>query len=537
MRLDPSSPHRPLVVVCLLLVISLVMIAFSGCREELHSEVFATATVQGVVQVSGQPVPGGYVEIQPAPGTMGNLRVGPIAPDGTFHLDRVAVGPVVVSLSRLPIGLIPSVRGPVDPRVFSLQWKPTERVPLERSIPPQSPYRLPPIDLLHEVARHQRKTAGRRKKRSGKGGLKSVPQLPKTLGLELDPYSRPSGRDKIRVDQALTTRIIYRDTQGSIHLDWPLDQLQAAIADAQGTVWVDFEDLDSEHNGEVEAMLRDIFHFHPLAIEDALKDVNVPRIDDWGQYLYLVINTIDFHPETDALQLHELDLFVGANFLVTYHHEPIEVLDRQHRLIEREPEERLRLGASHLLHHLLDEVVAEFLPAIEHLDDAINAAQDEVFDHATPATLRRIFHIKSCALRLNRVVIPMREVLNRLARDPYSQIVPEHRVYFRDVYDHLVRVHDIVESLRDLIGGALDTYLSIVSNRTNDIMKVLTLLNVMFLPMTFLAGFFGMNFFGETLMFTSPILPKTTLFWLTVTIMILTPVGMWLLARRRGWFE
>ncbi len=283
-------------------------------------------------------------------------------------------------------------------------------------------------------------------------------------------------------------------------------------------------------------MFRDIFHFHPLAIEDALKDVNVPRIDDWGTYLYLVVNTLDFHPETDELQLHELDLFVGTNYLLTYHHEAIEVLDRHRRLIEREPDERLRHGPSHLLYHLLDDVVAEFLPAIEHLDDAIDDAQDEVFDHATPHTLRRIFHIKSCALRLHRVVIPMREVLNRLARDPYSQIVPEHRVYFRDVYDHLVRVHDIVESLRDLIGGALDTYLSIVSNRTNDIMKVLTLLNVMFLPMTFLAGFFGMNFFGETLMFTAPILPKTALFWLTVTIMILTPVVMWLVARLRGWF-
>ena len=124
----------------------------------------------------------------------------------------------------------------------------------------------------------------------------------------------------------------------------------------------------------------------------------------------------------------------------------------------------------------------------------------------------------------------MREVLNRLARDPYAQIQAEHRIYFRDVYDHLVRIHDIVESLRDLIAGALDTYLSVVSNRTNDIMKALTIVNVMFLPMTFIAGFFGMNFFGETLMFTSSeplpkqILPDSS--GIACAVMVGTPVGM-----------
>jgi magnesium transporter len=179
--------------------------------------------------------------------------------------------------------------------------------------------------------------------------------------------------------------------------------------------------------------------------------------------------------------------------------------------------------------------VAEFLPAIEHLDNEIDDAQDEVFDVPTPKTLRKIFHVKRSALRLHRVVIPMREVLNRLARDPYVQIQTEHRIYFRDVYDHLVRIHDIIESLRDLISGALDTYLSVVSNRTNEIMKALTIVNVMFLPLTFVVGFFGMNFFGDTLMFVSPPLPKAALFSTACAVMIGTPIGLAFLARRRGW--
>ncbi len=505
----------------------------AGCGEELGPERFETTTVRGVIQVGGRPVVGGFVEIFPVDGTTGNLRVGPIAADGTFRLERVAVGKVAIALSRMPVEPIPSVKGPVDPRRFQINHP--DRIPILRSIPPKNPTDLPPIDLINEAARATRRTAGRRKKRS-RGGTRTASRPSKSRRLDLETFVGPDGIAEVQVAGTLTTRIIYRDGGGVIHLDWPAEAIEAAINDPSGTVWIDVEDLDSAHNPDVEAMLRDLFHFHPLAIEDALKDVHVPRIDDWGDYLYLVVDTLDFHPETDELQLHELDLFLGSNFLLTYHHEAIGVLERHRRLIEREPDERLKLGPSHLLYHILDDVVTEFLPAIEHLDDAINDAQDEVFDHATPETLRQIFHIKSCAMRLYRVVNPMREVLNRLARDPYPQIRPEHRVYFRDVYDHLVRVHDIVESLRDLIGGALDTYLSIVSNRTNDIMKVLTLLNVMFLPMTFLAGFFGMNFFGDSLMFTSPILPKTALFWLTVTMMLLTPVGMWAMARRRGWF-
>jgi magnesium transporter len=133
-------------------------------------------------------------------------------------------------------------------------------------------------------------------------------------------------------------------------------------------------------------------------------------------------------------------------------------------------------------------------------------------------------------------LIPEREVLNHLARDEYAPVLAEHRVYFRDVYDHVVRVHDIMETQRDLISGALDTYLSAISNRTNDIMKTLTLVTVMFLPMSFVAGFFGMNFFGETLAFQSP-LPTRLLFTIACLMMVVPSWAMYLWAWHRGWFE
>ena len=334
---------------------------------------------------------------------------------------------------------------------------------------------------------------------------------------------------------APSLRVVYRKSSGEIELNWPVDQIAEALADPHGTLWVDIEDLESNHQS-VEYLMLNLFHFHPLAIDDALVECHVPKLDDWGRYLYLVFHTLDFDPASDDLRLHELDIFLGPNYLVTYHTEALRVLDQHRNAIERDPENRLKHGADHLLYHLIDRGVAEYLPAIEHLDEAIDTAQDEVFDFPTRQTLQNIFRVKRSALRLNRILAPQRELLNKLARDPFDQVNAGNRIYFRDVYDHMVRVHDITESLRDLITSALDTYLSAISNRTNDIMKTLTLVTVMFLPMSFLAGFFGMNFFGDTLMFTSPQLPKSIIFAIACAIMFATPAVMYFWARRRGWF-
>jgi magnesium transporter len=329
-------------------------------------------------------------------------------------------------------------------------------------------------------------------------------------------------------------RVIYRSGQGEVHLNWPVDRLPEAIADHRGTLWVDIDDRES-NVAQVEPLLRDVFRFHPLVIEDALQESHVTKVDNWERYLYLVFHSVDFEAADLELRLHELDIFLGPNYLVTYHFEVMPALDQLRNNIEREDGHRLERGACHLLYLLLDLLVTAYLPVIEHLDDAIDSAQDEVFSAPSSRTLQRIFQVKRAALRLHRTLIPQREVLNRLARDPYDQIDAQDRVYFRDVYDHTVRLHDISETLRDLISGALDTYLSAIANRTNEVMKTLTLVTVMFLPMSYVVGFFGMNYFGETLAFKQE-LPHTLLFWITCFIMILTPVIMAFWARWRGWF-
>jgi magnesium transporter len=198
-------------------------------------------------------------------------------------------------------------------------------------------------------------------------------------------------------------------------------------------------------------------------------------------------------------------------------------------------ERHLRHGSDHFLYRLTDEVVASYMPVVEALDEAIDEAEDQVFERTTTGTLEQIFALKRAALHLRRIIGPQREVLNKLARDDYRTIDAAARVYFRDVYDHLVRLHDITESIRDLVSGALDTYLSVINNRMNDIMRTLTIITTLFMPISFVAGFFGMNFFGPSYPFEEWTgLPA---FILTLAVLVILPTLMFVWIRRRRWLE
>jgi magnesium transporter len=173
------------------------------------------------------------------------------------------------------------------------------------------------------------------------------------------------------------------------------------------------------------------------------------------------------------------------------------------------------------------------MPAVEKIDDAIDQIEDQVFNRPEPRTLEKLFALKRILLAMRRIIIPQREVLNKLARDDYKVIDPRDRIFFRDIYDHLVRLHDLNESLRDLVGGALDTYLSVINNRMNEIMKTLTVITTIFMPLTFVTGFFGMNFFeplGNLKHWTT-----NPVFYITMAIMVLLPFGMYMWMRRRTW--
>ena len=173
------------------------------------------------------------------------------------------------------------------------------------------------------------------------------------------------------------------------------------------------------------------------------------------------------------------------------------------------------------------------MPIIEKIDEEIDWIEDQVFERPSSQTLARLFTLKRVLLAMRRILLPQREVLNKMARDDYQVIDRKDRIFFRDIYDHLVRLHDVNESLRDLVGGAMDTYLSVVNNRLNDVMKTLTLITTLFMPISFITGFFGMNFVEPVAGLVG--WTSRQMFTVMLGVMLGLPLVMYTWMRRRTW--
>lgn len=325
-------------------------------------------------------------------------------------------------------------------------------------------------------------------------------------------------------------RSLFFDPDGALRTNLLDSELPELLKIPGGLIWVDYS---QDPIDIMSKSLSSIFHFHPLAIEDALQQSHVPKVDDWQSYLYIVLHPIAYQKENDdPVIIQELDVFLGPNYLVTHHDQPIRVIDtvwEQCQLDER----YLHNGVDFLLYKLCDNMATSYVPIIEEIDDQIDLVEDEIFNRAKSSVLSNIFRLKRSALKLRRVMGPQREVFNRLARDDYDVIDYKSRIYFRDVYDQMVLLHEIIEGMRDLTSGTLDTYLSVVNNDMNEVVKTLTVITTIFLPASFLAGFFGMNFFATY--YPQRIWTSPTAFYITIALMLALPVGIFIWIRKRGW--
>lgn len=327
-------------------------------------------------------------------------------------------------------------------------------------------------------------------------------------------------------------RIIYSPDRGRTRSELKPEQLGTALEDDGAILWLDLDGDDSE---EVRAILADTFGFHPLAIDDTLNETHLPKVDDWGRYLFLVLRGASYKPERQRVLLPEVDVFLGDNFLVTYHEAQLSALDEIWSGSFQD-ERLLHNGPAYLLYRLIGTLVNDFLAVIGEMEDSVELIEKQVLEKHHPQTQAAIMRMKHSILQIRRVLSLQREVLNRLSRDPFTVLDEEERLYFRDVYDHLLRLYDMADGIRDLIMGAMDIYLSVANNRMNDIMRTLTVITTLFMPITFLTGFFGMNFFEpsvETLkIWTGPVS-----FVFTLLIMALLPFVMYIWMRRRAWME
>lgn len=322
-------------------------------------------------------------------------------------------------------------------------------------------------------------------------------------------------------------RTLYRHRSGTILLNLPDDQLAAAAKESQARLWIDLATPTLE---ESLGVLEKIYHFHPLAIEDAIKDVHVPKLDDYGSYLYLVFHTIGLGDTRMDIHTDELDVFLGTNFLITMHDSPRPVVDEFWNE-EHHRKAGLARGPAFLLYELLDRQTDTYIPLLDEFEVQLDALGNHIF-HRPPNNSNRLLNdlltAKSSALRLYRVLAPQRDLLNRLARNDYTPVPGEARIYFNDVFDHLARLVDLAASMRDLSSSIIDAYQALVNNRMNDVMKVLTMISTIFIPLSFVAGVYGMNLR----------MPEQSWRWAYPLVWVLfvgIAVGMLWFFRRREW--
>lgn len=305
----------------------------------------------------------------------------------------------------------------------------------------------------------------------------------------------------------------------SIDRAW-LDPASGAI------VWVDLAAPSIPES----LILSETFGFHPLSVEDAMAEVHFPKIEPYDGYLYLILHGIDFHAGDKGFATHDVDFFVGPTYLVTVH----DGHSRSIRGLQDSLSRRAQImseGPVALVHRIVDAMVDHYRPEVEKLEDRLDKIEKSVFFARPARTLvRQILQEKRQVSNLRRIITPQRDVVARLARREFVDVNTDIAFRFRDVYDQLVRIADDAALFQDRITGMLEAHLSNVSNRLNEVMKVLTVLTTIFMPLTLLSGLWGMNIL-------LPKFPGTdrAQFWWLFGIMVTIVIAMLGLFRRKHW--
>ena len=267
------------------------------------------------------------------------------------------------------------------------------------------------------------------------------------------------------------------------------------------------------------------YRFHPLTIEDCRNFNQRAKVEAYDGYLFLSLTTTS--RENGDLRPQEIEAFLGPDYLITVHREPLAALDavREHYGSDKAG---LSVRPDFLLYLIADHMVDVYFPLLDEVEDEIDALEDEILEKPRQATLHRIFKLKQQLVFMRKITAPMRDVMNALAGTRYGLVEEHTALYFRDIYDHLIRIYDLVETSRDLLGNALDAYLSTVSNRLNEVVKRLTIFTAIFMPISFLVGLGGINFqqmpFDNSLAFA-----------IFLVVLALTPVATIIWFWRKNW--
>lgn len=324
---------------------------------------------------------------------------------------------------------------------------------------------------------------------------------------------------------------VYRQGCEKIEEGFSREDLPGLLADQTNVVWVDLQGETDEQIAEAKDILINTFGFHRLTIEDCVETRNQPKIEGFDDYFYFIVHGIKpGETKPGNFVTKELDGFLGSNYVVTFHTQrfrSIKVVKQQirnsHHICQR--------GAAYLLHSILDELIDLYMPMVDDYDRAIADLEDRVFDvqKTSNAMLSEIMDLRRSVTRLKRISARQLEVLYRMSHGEFPQIPESTLPFFRDVHDHLQRISDIAEGYRDLVAGLFDIHFAVVSNRTNDVMKTLAVVSAIILPLSLIAGIYGMNFDNM------PELKSDRGYYITLTAMGLITGVLLFYFWRRGW--
>jgi magnesium transporter len=290
-------------------------------------------------------------------------------------------------------------------------------------------------------------------------------------------------------------------------------------------MWIDIQGLGDE------CALRELaeeFSIHPLALEDVVHIPIRPKAEPYSDNM-LIVSRMLRHTENDDVDTEQVSIIVGKGYVLTFQEDYGDVLDPVRHRLQVPNSMMRRLGPDYLAYAILDTIIDAYYPMIEKLGDRIEELEELVLSEASPETLRDLTTIKSTLLGLRRAVVPQRDAVNALIRDECEFVSDAVRLYLRDTYDHVVQTSEAVETARELVSGLMNTYLSVVSNRMNEVMKTLTIVASIFIPITFMAGLYGMNFEH---------MPELHLRWgypVLILLMVAVGVGMLVYFKRKGW--
>jgi magnesium transporter len=304
-----------------------------------------------------------------------------------------------------------------------------------------------------------------------------------------------------------------------------LERILALWQDAKGLVWVDIEHPSP---GETN-LLGERFGLHPVAVETCREKTANPLVHDYETYLFLVLHAVDFRPDRERVATSELDIVWGRHFVLTYHRATVRSITHLRESAETNLGALMSRGTDFFLHALVDRVIDNFQPALEQMDHLIEKSEKQIFIEPTDDVLQRLLGLRRSAAHLIRIATAQRDVVGRIVRGEFPQVGKQAMAYWREAYDHLVRMAQAVETQRDLIVSAREAYLSVVSNRMNEVMKVLTIIATIFIPITFVAGIYGMNFDW---------MPELRQWWaypVVLGVMAVIAAGMLVYFRRKRW--